>query len=178
MDKFLSSCPCPPCLAYWALFGSLVPTTCNCTSCTHAHELAQNHCGDKWLIIVIIVCWRIDSFFFFAKKAIYSFRGTKAAFTSSKLAAETPKVPNLLKVSNKNIQVSKCSKMFFSGTSIDKFEHTFAFKVKHLTVIYAYFFYHIVNLQASKDCIKSYMVSVQSLYCISTVLVFFISSKT
>ena len=129
--------------------------------------------------IVVINHWSLSSFlfFFFAKKAIYSFRATKPAFTSSKLAAETPKVPNLLKVSNKNVQVSKCSKMFFSGTSIANFEHTFTFRVKHLTVIYAYFFYVRVNLQSSKDCIKSYIVSVQSLYCISTVLVFFVSSK-
>ena len=128
-------------MAYWALFGLLVPITCNCTSCTHVHELAQNHCGDKSLIIVIIVYWRIDSFFFFAKKAIYSFRATKPAFTSSKLAAETPKVPNLLKVSNSNVQVSKCLKMFFSGTFIANFEHTFVFRVKHLTAICAYFFF-------------------------------------
>ena len=127
-------------MAYWALFGSLVPITCHCTSCTHVHELAQNHCGDKSLITAITVCWRIDSFFFFAGKVIYSFRATKPAFTSSKLAAETPKVPNLLKVSNKNVQVSKCSKMFFSGTSIANFEHTFTFRVKHLTVMYVYLF--------------------------------------
>ena len=112
------------------------------------------------MIIVIIVCCRIDSFFFFAKKAIYSFRATKLAFTSSKWAAEVPKVPNLLKVSNKNVEVSKCSKMFFSVTSIANFEHIFAFRIKHLTAIYAYFFYHRVK----EDCIKSYMVSVQSPY--------------
>ena len=122
------------------LLSSLVLITCNCTSCTHVYELAQNHCGDKSLIIVIIVCWRIDSFIFFAKKAIYSLRVTKPAFPSSKLAEETPKMPNLLKVSNKNVQMSKFSKMFFSGTSIPNFEHIFAFRVTHLTVIYPYFF--------------------------------------
>ena len=53
--------------------------------------------------------------------------------------------------------------MLFSGTSVANFKHVFAFRVKHLTVIYA-FFYNRVNLQASKDRIKSYMVSVQSLY--------------
>ena len=63
----------------------------------------------------------IDSFFF-AKKVIYSFRTTNPTFTSSKLPAETPMVPNLLQVSNKNVQVSKCSKTFFSGTSIANFE--------------------------------------------------------
>ena len=63
-------------------------------------------------------------------------------------------MPNLLKVTNKNVQLSKCPKIFFSGTSI----------VKHLTVTYAYFFYNRVNLQASKDYNKSYMVSIQPLY--------------
>ena len=92
------------------------------------------------MIIVIIVCWRIDSFIFFAKKAIYSLRATKLAFNSSKLVVETPKVPNLLKVSNKNVQLSKCPNIFFSGTSVANFEHIFAFRVKHLTVTYAYFF--------------------------------------
>ena len=37
-----------PCFACWVLFGSLVPTMCNCTSCTQVHELQQNHCGDIW----------------------------------------------------------------------------------------------------------------------------------
>ena len=91
-------------------------------------------------------------------------RATKLAFNSSKLVVETPKVPNLLKVSNKNVQLSKCPNIFFSGTSVANFEHIFAFRVKHLTVTYAYFFYNRMNLQASKDCIKSCMVSIQSLY--------------
>ena len=30
-----------------ALFGSLVPTICNRTSCAQVHELPQSHCGDN-----------------------------------------------------------------------------------------------------------------------------------
>ena len=37
-----------PCLACWALFGSLVPAMCNHTSCAQLHELSQSHCGDEW----------------------------------------------------------------------------------------------------------------------------------
>ena len=51
-----------PCLACWALFGSLVPTMCNCPSCAQVHELPQNHCGDNpegtlfsWLHIYIYI---------------------------------------------------------------------------------------------------------------------------
>ena len=36
-----------PCLACWALFGSLVPAMCNRTSCAQVHELPQSHCGDN-----------------------------------------------------------------------------------------------------------------------------------
>ena len=36
-----------PCLACWALFGSLVPAMCNRTSCAQLHEFPQSHCGDK-----------------------------------------------------------------------------------------------------------------------------------
>ena len=36
-----------PCLACWALFGSLVPAMCNQTSCAQLHELSQSHCGDE-----------------------------------------------------------------------------------------------------------------------------------
>ena len=38
---------CTPYLAYWALFGSLVPAICNRTSCAQVHELLQTHCGDN-----------------------------------------------------------------------------------------------------------------------------------
>ena len=31
----------------FALFGSLVPTMCNRTSCAQVHELPQSHCGDN-----------------------------------------------------------------------------------------------------------------------------------
>ena len=36
-----------PCLACWALFGSLVPAMSNRTSCAQVHELPQSHCGDN-----------------------------------------------------------------------------------------------------------------------------------
>ena len=36
------------CLDFWGLFGSLVPTMCNRTSCAHGHELAQGPGGDNW----------------------------------------------------------------------------------------------------------------------------------
>ena len=36
-----------PCLACWALFGSLLPAMCNRTSCAQFHELPQYHCGDN-----------------------------------------------------------------------------------------------------------------------------------
>ena len=36
-----------PCLACWALFGSLVPAMCNCTSCAQVYELPQSHCGNN-----------------------------------------------------------------------------------------------------------------------------------
>ena len=39
---------CIPCLAFWALFGSLVPAMCNRPSCAQVHELTQSHCGDNW----------------------------------------------------------------------------------------------------------------------------------
>ena len=43
---------CPPgyapCLACWALFGSLVPAMRNRKSCAQVHKLPQNHCGDNW----------------------------------------------------------------------------------------------------------------------------------
>ena len=35
------------CLASRALFGSLVPEMCSCTSCAQVHELAQTYCGDN-----------------------------------------------------------------------------------------------------------------------------------
>ena len=38
-----------PCIAFWALFGSLVPAMCNHTSYAQVHELPQSHCGDnRW----------------------------------------------------------------------------------------------------------------------------------
>ena len=37
-----------PCLACWALFGSLVPAMCNRKSCTQVHELPQIHFGENW----------------------------------------------------------------------------------------------------------------------------------
>ena len=37
-----------PCLACWALFGSLVPAMCNRISCAQVHKLPQNHSGDNW----------------------------------------------------------------------------------------------------------------------------------
>ena len=36
-----------PCLACWALLGSLVPAMCNRTSCAQVLELLQSHCGDN-----------------------------------------------------------------------------------------------------------------------------------
>ena len=36
-----------PCLTCCALFGSLVPGICNCTSCAQEHELPQSPCGDN-----------------------------------------------------------------------------------------------------------------------------------
>ena len=51
-----------PCLACWALFGSLVSAMCNHTSCTQVHELPQSNCGDRqedtffpWLYIYIYI---------------------------------------------------------------------------------------------------------------------------
>ena len=42
---------CPPgyapCLACWALFGSLVPAMCNRQSCAQVHKFPQSHCGDN-----------------------------------------------------------------------------------------------------------------------------------
>ena len=35
------------CLASRALFGSLVPEMCSCTSCAQVPELAQTYCGDN-----------------------------------------------------------------------------------------------------------------------------------
>ena len=37
-----------PCLACWALFGSLVPAMCNRLLCTQMRESPQSHCGDNW----------------------------------------------------------------------------------------------------------------------------------
>ena len=37
-----------PCLACWALFGSLVPAMCNRTSCAQVRELPQSRSGDNW----------------------------------------------------------------------------------------------------------------------------------
>ena len=36
-----------PCLACWALFGSLVPAMCNWTSCAQVHVLPRSHCSDN-----------------------------------------------------------------------------------------------------------------------------------
>ena len=36
-----------PCLACWVLFGSLVPSMCNGTSCAQVHVSPQSHCGDN-----------------------------------------------------------------------------------------------------------------------------------
>ena len=38
-----------PCLACWALFGSLVPTICTIgLSCAQVHDLPQSDCGNNW----------------------------------------------------------------------------------------------------------------------------------
>ena len=59
------------------LLSSLVPITCNCTSCTHVYELAQNHCGDKSLIIVMLK----DRFLYFlCKKSYLQFESNQAGF--------------------------------------------------------------------------------------------------
>ena len=36
-----------PCLACWALFGSLVPAMCNRISCAQVHEFPQSYCSDN-----------------------------------------------------------------------------------------------------------------------------------
>ena len=36
------------CLAFWELFGSLVPAICNRTSCAQVYGLPQIRCGDNW----------------------------------------------------------------------------------------------------------------------------------
>ena len=36
-----------PCLACRAVFGSLVPATCNGKLCAQVHELLQSHCRDN-----------------------------------------------------------------------------------------------------------------------------------
>ena len=36
-----------PCLACWALFGSLLPAMYDRASCTQVHRLPQSHCGDN-----------------------------------------------------------------------------------------------------------------------------------
>ena len=42
-----------PCFNRWVLFGSLVPTMCNQTSCSQVHELLQSHCGDKGTLLPV-----------------------------------------------------------------------------------------------------------------------------
>ena len=65
-----------PCLASWALFGSLVPVMCNRTSCVQVHELPQSHCGDNMfssLIYCSVLC-KIEWFNWIMVKIQLSFK--------------------------------------------------------------------------------------------------------
>ena len=59
-----------PCLAWWELFGSLVPEIYNRPSCTQVHELRQSYCGGNregtlfpWLHIFYahIALWNLST---------------------------------------------------------------------------------------------------------------------
>ena len=67
-----------PCLACWALFGSLVPAVCNRTSFAQVHEVLQSHCGDNregtlfaWLHMYIHVCMYIYYIYIYIYYIIY-----------------------------------------------------------------------------------------------------------